>query len=210
MGVVTDGNMTYSPMSSPYGHTFGEWTVKWWEWFFSVPKQINPAFDESGKYASVNQPASYVWFPAGKVGEENKTFPKRYCKIPSSRSILFPVINCEVNKAEHPELGSENDLLERVDADENTITHKVCLLDSKVVPVVRIKSDPAIFQVRINSENAFDIKSSEVDCAADGYWVFLKPLSIGEHTISFRGSCEYGKLNSGADYYLQIEHVDET
>lgn len=195
----------YSADSCPYGLTYGRWTVEWWRWFLKTPKSTNPILDDSGKFASVNQPNRNVWFLGGKVGDESLSFPKRFCKIPSSYSILFPVINCEANPLECPELTTSKQLREKVESDENTIISKYCKVDGNFVPVQRIKSDPNIFHLKIDRDNAYDVaEGGETFAAADGYWVFLRPLPVGEHEVSFRGSCEYGKLNSGADYQLQI------
>jgi hypothetical protein len=196
----------YSADSCPYGLTYGQWTVKWWNWFMSTPKLINPVFDNSGKFASVNQKLEHVWFLAGKVGDDSKGVPERFCRIPASHSILFPVINCEVNPLECPELRTPHDLIQRVSSDENTITSKECTLDGKQIPVQRVKSDPNIFELEINDNNAYGVEGHQTTrAAADGYWVFLRPLPAGNHTILFRGSCEKGKLNSGAKYNLLIE-----
>ena len=192
--------------SRPYGLTYGQWTVKWWRWFLSTPKSISAVFDESGKFASVNQPTEHVWFLAGKVANESRDLPNRSCKIPSSRSILFPIINCEVNPLECPELTKDTDLLEYVNTDEDKIVAKHCIVNGKIIPGQRMKSDPEIFEVHIDEDNAYGVPGGgNTFAAADGYWVFLKPLPLGEHTISFRGSCENGKLNSGANYHIETE-----
>jgi hypothetical protein len=201
-----EGIQFYAADSSPFGLTYGQWTVNWWRWFLSTPKSMNLVVDESGKFASVNQPSEHVWFLAGKVGNQSKSVPKCFCKIPASRSILFPVINCEVNPLECPELTTDHDLIEHVKADENTIILKECIVDGKLVPVQRVKSDPDVFEIEINKDNAYGVEGGGItSAAADGYWVFLRPLTIGKHNIFFRGSCENGKLNSGANYHLQIE-----
>jgi hypothetical protein len=191
--------------SKPYGGTYGHWTVKWWQWFLLTPKSINPAIDRTGKYAHVNQPSTYVWFLAGKVVEEDRNLPSRFCRIPTGRSILFPVINCEANPLEYPELRTDQDLIERVKRDEDTIIKKECSVNGKMIPAQRVKSDPLIFELRINEDNAANVKGGgSTYASADGYWVFLKPLPIGEYIISFEGSCEYGKLNSGANYRIEV------
>ena len=204
-GKAIEQTQFFTADSNPYGRTYGQWTVRWWQWFLSTPKAVNPVIDESGKFASANQPLKDVWFLAGKVGNEDKNIPNRFCRIPSGRSILFPVINCEANPLEYPELITEQDLIEHVNRDENTIITKECSVDGRLIPVQRVKSDPAIFEVKINEDNPCDIKGCGITLASgDGYWVFLKPLCLGDHFISFRGSCEKGKLNSGANYHLNI------
>ena len=95
----------YESASNPYGVSYGQWTVRWWRWFLSTS-----AHDYSGNFVFGNQPLDDVWFFAGKIGDENKSLPKRSCKVPSSSSILFPVINCEVNPLELPHLTKEDEL----------------------------------------------------------------------------------------------------
>ena len=191
--------------STPYGLTYGQWTVMWWNWFLSTPKQVNPVLDETGRFSSVNQPDRHVWFLAGKVADENKALPNRYCKIPYGRSILFPIINCEANALEYPQLTTEHDIIDHVDRDENTILIKECFLDGSRIPAQRVKSDPPMFEVKINKNNPCYVRQYGITRASgDGFWVFLKPLPRGSHFISFRGSCEMGKLNSGANYRLEV------
>jgi hypothetical protein len=195
----------FTPDSKPYGKTYGEWTVNWWQWALSTPSSINPVVDKSGIYASVNQPDADVWFLAGKFGTEDKHLPERRCIIPFGRAILFPIINCEANPLEYPQLKSELDIVDHVLKDENNIVRKECYVNGEQVPIERIQSDPPTFPITINEDNALDVKGGGCTmAAADGYWVFLKPLSKGEYTISFAGACENGRLNSGANYHLKI------
>lgn len=196
----------YNGESCPSNLSYGQWTVKWWRWFLTAPTSRSPVLDTSGEYAAENQPTSDIWFLAGKLGNEDKSLPSRSCIIPRGRSILFPVINCEANPLEYPELKTEQELIDHVTADENTIIEKVCFLDRKSIPVQRVKSDPSIFEVTINEDNIFNIQGEKSTIAyGDGYWVFLKPLSPGIHELSFQGSCENGRLKSGANYKLKVE-----
>src|SRR5437879_12250395 len=90
----------FTPMSTPYGISYGQWTVKWWQWLLSIGRQVNPALDSTGKFARMNQTDSAVWFLAGTLGGETV---KRSCEIPSGRSILFPLLNYEMNPLENSE-----------------------------------------------------------------------------------------------------------
>jgi hypothetical protein len=58
--------------------------------------------------------------------------------------------------------------------------------------------------VTIHKDNAFEIEGGGRTLAVgDGFWVFLKPLLSGEYIIEFEGSCELGRLNSGARYKIK-------
>jgi hypothetical protein len=50
--------------SRPYGLTYGEWTAKWWQWAYSIPSDVHPAYDDNGKYCAEGQ-SGPVWFLAG-------------------------------------------------------------------------------------------------------------------------------------------------
>src|SRR6187200_1575819 len=199
----------YEQDSKPFGYSFGEWTVKWWKWILSMPKSMNPIDDDSGELAALKQPSRDVWFLAGKKGDEDKKLPNRSCRIPADRSILFPVINCEHDLLDS-DLKTHQDLIDRVSRDEDTIVRKDCFIDGERIPVQRVKSDPIVFEATMARDNMFNMKQGggamfeNTFASADGYWVFLKPLPIGKHTISFLGSCESGRLNSGANYNLEV------
>ena len=200
---MTFGEISFFTADSmPYGQTYGNWTVKWWKWFLLTPKSINAG---TGEYSTVNQQSKNILFLAGKLADEDRNLPNRFCTISTGTSILFPVINCAATTLEHPELKTDQDLINHVKKDEDSIIKKECSVNGKRIPAQRVKSDPPVFESRINEDNAFNVKGGETTYASsDGYWVFLKPLPVGKHIISFQGSCEYGKLNSGANYHLQV------
>lgn len=186
-----------------FGKSYGEWTVLWWKWLLSVPAAINPLVDNNGQHAAVGQP-SYVWFLAGSFPNYNREYPYRKTQVPVRRSILFPVINCEANELEYPHLKSESDVLEHVKKDMNSIVKKDCFINGKRIIPQRVPSDPQIFPLTIPDNNVIGVRGGNTSAASDGYWVFLKPLSKGQYTVRFEGSCELGRLNSGVIYELEI------
>jgi hypothetical protein len=191
---------------SPYGLTYGNWTVQWWQWILGIPKSVNPVIDRNGEFTAMNQQNREVLFLAGKLAEEVSSLPRRYCSVSTEKSILVPVINCESNALENPELKSYKDVVEHVKRDEDTIIQAQCYLDGKRTPIQRITSDPEIFEVHLAGNNIFSVKGGgSTHASADGYWTFLKPLAKGDHTISFQGSCENGRLHSGAIYRIDVK-----
>jgi hypothetical protein len=191
----------FSDHDRPYGISYGQWTVRWWQWAKSAPKEINPVIDETGKYAHINQQGP-VWYLAGTFGE-NK-IPHRTCKIPADIAVLFPVINYEMNPLEKPELAKQADLISHVIQDIDDIIIRYAIVDEMRIPVYRIKSDPLVFSLTINSENNNRVFGETTYAVADGYWVFLKPLPKGKHHIYFHGSCAGGLRNAAADYSILV------
>ena len=199
---ITYGHIGFfTPQNRPYGLSFGQWTVRWWQWAHSAPKAVNPLLDDTGVNAGINQEGP-VWFLAGTFGE-NK-IPKRKCRVPREKAILFPVINYEMNELENPKIKTGPDLIRHVIEDINDITIKEVTIDGQMVPIYRIQSDPPIFSLSINDDNCIGVSGGITKAAADGYWVFLRPLSMGQHHIYFHGACAGGIRNASADYHLTV------
>jgi hypothetical protein len=173
--------------SKPYGLTYGEWTAKWWQWGYSIPKDINPAYDDTGKNCTQKQNGP-VWFLAGTYGHA----VNRKCDIPAGKAILFPILNSECSFAEFPKLKTLSEL--RLCA--KTIQDQVTILNATVdgVPIsnlqkYRIQSPP--FSFTLPQNNILGPPSNVTTQAiADGNWVFLKPLSAGSHKLMFKGGVQ--------------------
>ena len=202
---MTAENTEYYPLgAAPYGITYGAWTVEWWRWAMSFPKAINPVNDKTGIYANARQPRD-VFFLAGKFGSEDNKFPNRRCVIPHGKSILFPTLNCQANLHQDPDLGTPDAIREHVTKDIDTIVKNDCYVNEIRIPSIRVPSDPSVFKIRLLEEFEDRMQMKSTLAAADGYWVFLKPLPLREYKIKFRGSCEQGRLSSGADYVITIK-----
>ena len=201
-----DEILYYEAKESPYGKSYGNWTVNWWSWILGIPKSKNPALDTTGEHAGILEQKQKVLFLAGKLAAEGGALPERCCNIPSNKSILIPIINCESNSLECPELMTDEDIVKRVQNDEDTIVRPECYVDNVKIPPQRVKSDPTIFEVKMVEDNIFDVNGGGwTRASADGYWTFLKPLPKGQHTITFQGSCENGRLHAGANYRILVK-----
>jgi len=181
----TNSNLgVYIGDSKPFGLSFGEWTAKWWQWLAQVvPQNINPANDNNGANCAQNQ-AGPVWFLAGSVtGKAERT-----CTIPAGKAILFSIINSECSYAEYPKLKMESDLRSCAVSQQAGVTHIETVIDGHGLEnsqMPRVKSP--LFNLTFPVNNIFGNPTGSTQSVADGYYVFLKPLSPGKHDISFKG-----------------------
>ena len=53
--------VVYPPQAHPYGHTYTEWEVMFWQWWLAIPAPENPFADDSGAYCAVHQ-SGPVWY----------------------------------------------------------------------------------------------------------------------------------------------------
>jgi hypothetical protein len=192
------------PDSKPYGKTLGEWAEEWIKWALSIPKKRNPAYDSSGEYSNTNQ-SGPVFYLAGTFGG----FVKRQCSIPSGKSIFFPVIEKECSFVEDQDLHNEHDLHNRARQFIDCVTHLEFSLDGVSWPdLKKYRVHSEVFDLIFPSDNVYDVVPGSTRSVTDGYWMFLRPLTIGKHEIFFSGEAslpENSKLVELARHYNKIK-----
>lgn len=194
----------HTSQSTILGKSYGEWTVKWWQWALSIPSSKNPVMDETGNYSSINQPEN-VYFLAGVFAEEENTkCVKRKCNIPSNLSILIPVANCEADTIYDRQLKTDQDIINHVGNQVSGIVDKEFSINNYILQPERIKSDPLIFEIYVHPDFDKLHLGGTAKAAGDGYWVFLRPLPKGEHTLKVKGSFQKGRIKSEAIYHLKM------
>ena len=139
-GNGSQGNPGISPPNAkPHGLSYGEWSARWWQWAFSIPKSVNPlVYDDAP--CGVMQTGN-VWFLAGK-GFGASGAGIRNCTIPSGTSLFFPVINSVWDDTEvDPGTGAlswdtftPNQLRDMLKANlDTTVVSFSCFIDGKQV-----------------------------------------------------------------------------
>jgi hypothetical protein len=115
------------------------------------------------------------------------------------------VLNCEADSIEYPDIRNDQDIINHVLNQVDSIEKKDCYVNGKRIAPERIPSDPRIFDIWVNPDfDKYHKGGGSSKASADGYWVFLKHLPVGQNSIHFAGSCENGSINSGATYELSV------
>ncbi len=174
----------FSIDSKPYGITYAEWTGRWWQWALSIPKDTNPAADNTGKNCAVNQNGP-VWFLAGTFGGP----AERSCTIPAGKAILFSPINSECSYAEFPNLKTESDLRACAKTQQDHVTSKEVTVDGVTMrDLDKYRVQSPLINFAFPNNNVVGVPPGQTQGVSDGHWVFLQPLSSGKHEIHFIGS----------------------
>jgi hypothetical protein len=176
----------FPPETNQYGLTYGEWTAKWWQWALSIPEDKNPVTDETGAHCMEGQSGD-VWFLAGSFGG----MVERVCEIPAGKAILFPLMNSECSFAESPDLTTESELRSCAISSNDGVTELMTTIDGVVMKESDLRNSRVqspLFDVNFPEGNIFGVTAGPTQAVSDGYWVFLSPLSPGNHEIHFRGA----------------------
>jgi hypothetical protein len=191
---IDDGNPRVLPSgSNPYGMSYAEWSVKWWQWAYSLPVTGHPLFDETGADCAAGQ-SGPVWFLGG-VFNVSGTAHRTLCKVPSGTALFFPIINAEWDNFCPPGNLTLDELRATVAGFMDLVTDLVCEVDGTSIVNLqsyRFAGDP--FGVEMPSDNIWDAFGCPTSpglyepLVPDGFFLMLAPLSVGQHAIHFRGT----------------------
>ena len=191
-----------APGDKVEGKTLSDFAAEWWKWAQSVPEELSPVDDETGRNCAVGQSGA-VWFLAGGYGSSRKA---RTCEVPAGRYIFFPVINGASWRSPKGTLSCDEAKRRAAVKNEDAIELYVEIDGSSLTDVKRFRArTDKCFNVyeRVPSElGAYDAYPS----ATDGYWIMLEPLSEGRHVIKFGGrNKETGRMIQDITYKLTIK-----
>jgi hypothetical protein len=195
-------DLLYSRDESPLGKTWEEWSVEWWKWIFEIPKPQNPGYDVDGSLLQgTQQKFSDPFFLVGTHGGR----ANRAIRINEGKSILLPIINVTTSFAEAPGFRSKEELLKYVEDNTNDLSNKRATIDGIQIEQLekyRVRSN--FFTFTFPENNIYDTAPGRTIGIADGYWLFLRPLREGNHTIHTFGSCLAGKIKIEVNYIIDI------
>lgn len=220
-GAASADNRIVAPDQTIFGKSYSELADEWTNWLVKEPFATNPAFDPDGQLCDRNQ-SGRVWFLASTFGG----IVDRTCEIPAGKAIFISVGGAFVSFApDFPaagdpclQLGSTVAKV-RCDVNDDVPVAPGIQLEATLdgTPVrdlfaYRAQSLPRGFTLRVpNPSFVTDLGLAPGDrfpAVADGYFLLLKPLSPGQHTLTVR------KINpdqsvAGVNYTLIIEDEDD-
>lgn len=184
------------PSKPVAGETQLSLSQQWWQWALGQPAASSPITDATGAYAQANNDGK-VFFLAGGTGGSTE----RNITLAAGKPVFFPLLNyiyatTPIDTPQGPQpdpcLAAPNP----VQCALNPITPFIdagsglhATLDGQdllVFPSFR-QTSQALFDLMIPADNLFGAPAGTYSAVSDGYWVALKHLTPGEHTLIFGG-----------------------
>jgi hypothetical protein len=215
----------YSKDESPFGISFGDWVAKWWNWSYS--QSLDPqttvvkGLTENG--CLVHRENSMVMLvdtaAAGGIWNQN-------CTISRNEGILIPIWTGECNQGAKDCLDQPFEQLSKVARGYNL---------GKIMGLVKVDNIPVavlnVIDYKTNIMNnvtevytkQFNVtvpestrmtydKFGTFPAAAHGWFVFLKPLQPGNHTVYYQNNVEPTTLSGAGNsnsvqftYHFKVE-----
>jgi hypothetical protein len=174
--------------SNPYGLSYEDWSIKWWQWAYSMTVETSPQLDETGERCGEGQGILPVFFLADGAG----SVVERTCTVPAEKAILIPVSVVACSFAEQSGT-TEEELGTCAEEDESSNPILFLSVDGRQIQQIeKYRVHSSAFNITIPEtvpENAlFGAKACPSRAVSDGYWIILAPLPPGEHEIHFKSS----------------------
>jgi hypothetical protein len=173
--------------SNPYGISYEDWTIKFWQWILSMPVDINPTTDNTGERCGEGQSSLPVFFLSGAGG----SVVERTCTVPAGKAILVPVGSVECSFAEFGEFGGTTEEELHTCAEEDQSSNPILFLSvdgRQIQQLEKYRIHSRAFNVTFPENALFGAKAGPSVAVSDGYWIILEPLPPGEHEIHFKNS----------------------
>jgi len=173
--------------SHPYGMSYASWSAAWWEFTLQIPN-----FDPTTEGHPPNcRPSGnkHVYFLVGIFSPTNRID----CIVPAGTALFLPVLNVDCSSVEPPPFfgATADEQRSCVTALFDRATDIAAEIDGKAVP------KPSRFRVvspqfsigPLPADNRLGVAAGSAGTGvADGVYLMVKPLSVGDHTIHIAGS----------------------
>jgi hypothetical protein len=192
----------------PFGKPYENWVQDYWRWNAAIPSDPDTTYagvKENGCFINKEGPVAMVMDPA--IGGEHH----QRCEISSTQGIFISGWSGECDGSVK---GWQNKSFQELskcarDLDLGKVTVKA-LVDNKPVALVEVEDYKTINLINATElyTKAFNITTPEnsqlqVDYpgtypgAVHGWFIFLKPLPVGEHTVRYVNDVRETTLGAG-------------
>jgi hypothetical protein len=183
------------PGAVVHGRTVAEWTAAYFQWFTAIPVEGgNPLYDPAGAFCNKEQDEAVFFLPdilfVIILGED--PLPHAGCEVPCGRPILVPITWALMWAPGDCEPENMDDCAALADRFVDSVTIVEVTLDDVPLPCPADHREVSpIFEFHLPppapDNNVFFLDEPLTRKAvSDGYWMLLKPLAPGKHTMGIR------------------------
>ena len=173
----------FGPATAPYGDSLPEWTADWLRFVF------NHTFDDlaSEPHCRSSEIHSRVWFitPLFSPGSADVN-----CELPPGVSLLLPILWAECSTVEGTPFACSDETSCRACAEGflDGVAGLSAVIDGTVIDVPRFRFGSPLLSYELPGSNIFGLPDgTPIQSVGDGYYLMIKPLSVGQHVIHHAG-----------------------
>lgn len=173
------------PNSKPYGLTYAQWSAKWEQWLLSLPVAGNPQLGcPNPPNAGQSGP---VWFITPQFGAPASCA----VNVPIGKAIFVPLMAVFFDSLSFPPAPTADEQRDLAQFFANHIVQSSLFCEIDGVPMsnlARYRFLSPQFSFTAPSPWIGGDVGGQATATADGYYLILRPLTPGTHTIHFGGA----------------------
>lgn len=181
--------LAFRPQDKPYGRDLGAWDSAWWRWAVEAPTVESPI---AGDISCAPADTGPVWYLVGSFSGEPIT---RTCTVPAGTALLVPIITNayfefpgEAGDVWREGVRGVKDFLKSVD--RSSLELQVDGVSVENLAAFRVEGHHYTYGP-LPADNIFGLDAGATARAySAGYYVMLKPLSPGVHTLHITASAD--------------------
>jgi hypothetical protein len=186
---------TFPVNSSPYGTAFKDWAAKWSAWINTVPKSQNWNFQNSPGVKYVPEDCSYLQNPASPVfflpyvGAERGSVAAMTCNVPHDKAVIFQIDGATSDYSDPTVKTKTPAELIRLATQSNVYPNSFeVTLDGHPLAFTndeghKVQTD--LYNLTLPADNLWGEPAGPDHAISQGWWVMLKPLPPGQHTVHY-------------------------
>jgi len=210
-------DLVVEPTETVAGKSAAQWAPAFWQWAYSLPAKDHPlVYDGTGDFCGTAQPQGEVFF-LGPTFSEKAVRP---CTVPANKTLIFPIAAVVENNfpkdpiqrsatqletAARRTIDSAKQLRAEIDGRD--------LVGDEVADFARFRQKATFsFTVPDGPDNflrgalGIDFAGSIAQAFTDGYWLMVKPLPPGSHTLRLEAELAFpDSFQSSVEYKLEVQ-----
>ena len=194
------------------GKNCKEWIKEWYKWAydtganqFITPSSGKPSFKPEcqGQLTNLKDSEEGIWFLAYPMFEYTLlgTVIKNVNLPAGILHILAPVYNCHPSRELHPYVTDDDELVKIAKQDVDKVHYLEMNLDGMNLGGCRVPIEEP-FPINLKRDNVFGTEAGTTNFISDGYWIFLKELTPGDHVLRLKGYSTVWRLD--VEFHLGV------
>lgn len=179
--------------------------TKWWQWNIQIPKEQHPqVVDPNLVKCPVGESGNVSFLTQILQGES-----KYSCTIPAGHAVMIPILTGECTSDEARSSVPE-DMVKCATEGNKYGTFDVTVDGVRLNGLDQNDARSGTFKMTVPENNFLDLNPGQWDAVTGGYYAFLKPLPIGNHTVDVSARVTNPidpsyNLNYHTQYELKVE-----
>jgi hypothetical protein len=193
------GGQVAPPKAHPHGQSYSEWSESFWQWFLEHPIAGHPGIDDP-QFDVTSGQSGQVWYLSTLVDFGPAVPHTRVVDVPVGKALFVGLLNYEASDLEgFPDEISQRDfsnfIMDHVTALDFTV-------DGQAVDIFgryRVESDQFDFTAPTPWIFGPAGEGQPGTAVADGYYAFINPMSVGQHTLRCTGNITFAPGELGPE-----------